>query len=135
MRIVECIINRQRIAWLDPDRSAKCRVILFGEISAEAGVLLQSIPLGPCSDKPDCGRFVERNIDHRGEAHGIEIAIAGAGFAMEAVGLGLGRNQIDRAAGCVAAIECALRSAQYFDPLKIVRFKAATDSRADIDPV
>ena len=67
-------------------------------------------------------RVGDRQVEHALEAQRVVIAILGFASGMDAVQLRLGVDEVDHAAGGVAAEQRALRAAQHFDALQIEEF-------------
>ena len=61
------------------------------------------------------------NVHHAFEAHGVVVADAG-GYPGIKLFRGLGGDDVDNARRRVAAIQCSLRAAQYFDPFEVEVF-------------
>src|SRR3546814_10837950 len=80
---------------------------------------------------PDAENAVdERHVEHRGQAAAIVVADLALDAARNPAEVGLRRNQVDDAAGRVAAIERPLRPAQHLDAFQVEKFlleKAVVD--------
>src|SRR3546814_16948615 len=90
-----------------------------------------TIAVGHRPGHPDAENVVdERHVDHRGHAAAIVVADLALDAARKPAEVGLRRNQVDDAAGRVAAIERPLRPAQHLDAFQVEKFlleKAVVD--------
>ena len=85
------------------------------------------------------GKAVAEAVTRRGpigaaKVHAAEIAIAGPHIAALALARP-DRNEIDRAARGIAAIQRALRALQHLDPLQVVQHQAGLDVGREIDAI
>ena len=135
VREIERVVGGEPVARLKAHRAAERGVILSGEILAQPGVILQPVALGAQAGQPHRSDFAERGVERQHRAPRVVIAIADRALGVEFAELRLVRDDVDRAAGRVATVECSLRPAQHLDPLEIFGFEPAADGGADVDPI
>ena len=79
--------------------------------------------------------FTERSVDRAFGVDRIVVAVGARKISRELAQLGLLRQDVDRAAGRIAAIEDALRALEHLDPSEVVKYAGATGGTPDIDPI
>src|SRR3546814_5053859 len=64
----------------------------------------------------------QRHVEHRQQAAAVIVADLALDIAFEPAEIGLGGDQVNDAAGRVAAVKRPLRPAQHLDPLHVEKF-------------
>jgi len=124
----------RRVVGRQPARRAAQRVdVAVVDVAAVEQVLGEAVALDGRAGEADRERVGQRQVQRALRLHGIEVAVFSVGVTLNAVGRGLLGDDVDDAAGRVAAEQGALRTAQDFKPLDVEELGLEQARRVDVE--
>ena len=123
-------VDRQRVGRTQPEGNAATGILLIVGAVVHIGVVADIDARGAQRDI-----LAERNVDRGIEPQRVVIAVFDIALGARSVEIGALGDDVDRAAGGVAAVERALRSLDHFDALEVVEEARGRARAADIDAV
>ena len=116
MRIIQRNANRKIVSKLTEHLETDALALFI-----IAAVSVATIAIDQLTRNADRAVFTKWRVDRTFHIKGVIVAISGGGIARKLAELRLYRNDVDRTARGITAVQCALRAFQNFDPFEVVK--------------